>query len=215
MIARIVWPLVVVLVVALTAISGVVTAVGQRSAPHPALANFNAGCESVALPCWRGITLGQTTLEATRDLLLQAGYTAGIINDTLYFHYFYSDGLTPGCVKVGYLPETRVLSYLRLYCIEKISFGDATAVLGSPQAVVYRYSPYGNSQLLSYQSAGGLSGVMLLVSSAWSSLYSPLASIELFEPQAFRRARTRSTAWRGFMPLWRYCRLEPDYPVCG
>lgn len=215
MIARMMWPLVLVLIVTLTIISGVMTAVGGQNSPHPALADFSTGCESVETPCWRGIALGQATLDIARDRLIQSGYKPGIINDTLRFQYFYADGLSPGCVKAGYLPDSQVVSYLRLYCIEDISLGDAAVLLGSPQAVVYRFSPYGNSQLLSYESRGGLSGIMLLVGSGWSSLHSPVSSIELFEPETFRRARTDSAAWRGFVPQWRFCRLEPDYPICN
>jgi hypothetical protein len=215
MMVRMAWPLLSALIVVLTVISGAAMAVGQGRALHPALLDFRAGCETVEHPCWRGIILGQTTLEATRIQLLEAGYTAGIVNDSLHFQYFYSDGLAPGCVKLGYVKDAQVLSYLRLYCIQNIMLGDVAASLGSPQAVVYRFSTEGNSQLLSYRSQGGLSGIMLLMGSGWSSLYSPLTSIELFEPGVFERAATRSAVWRGFMPLWRYCRLEPDYPICS
>jgi hypothetical protein len=207
-------PLLLLVLMVLVAVSGAAMAVGQRQESHPALAAFGAGCEGIEQTCWRGIILGQTTLQATRDLLLEAGYKAGIVNDTLHFQYFYANGITPGCVKVGYFAEAEVLSYLRLYCIEGVSLGDVVASLGKPQSVVYRFTSEGNSQLLSYRQQGGLSGIMLLIGSGWSSLYSPLTSIELFETDAFDRARTRSGLWRGFMPMWRYCRLEPEYPIC-
>ncbi len=184
----------------------------QQPQHHPAMVGFLGTCDGT--PCWQGVQPGQTTLDEVRTYLLGAGYEAGIINDTQRFHYYYSDHLTPGCVKVGYLPDSTTVSFLRLYCIEHITLGDALSLLGTPQAISYRFSIYGDAEYLIFNRAQRLTGITLMVGSGWDSAYRPIASIDIFDARLYARAHLVFGGWYGFLPGWRYCQLEPAYPRC-
>jgi hypothetical protein len=214
MMTRLIFLLALPCLLLLTFVSVGARLLGYQQARHPLIDGFSDNCTDNN-NCWRGITPGITSLDEVRGLLLDAGYKAGIENSSLKFLYFYSDNLKPGCVKVGYSDDSDRLSYLRLYCIEGVSIGDVTSGLGIPKAVSYRFSPYGDSELLSYNGDGQLAGVMVTVGTGWGSLFRPVASIDLFEQERFRRVDVRATAWAGFVPMWRYCQLQVEYPRCA
>ena len=202
------------LIVALLVGNAAVIVLAQQTPPPPALLDFSSGCTPAVDPCWRGIVVGETTLDSARAQLLQMGYEAGIINDTLHFQYYYSDSLAPGCVKVGYREDASVVSFLRLYCIDNLRIGDVSASLGAVQEVVYRFSPYGDSEFLSFNADSGLAGTLLVVGTGWDSLYRPVSSIDMYAMDPYSRFDTAGGRWRGMTPLWRYCQFVPDYPRC-
>jgi hypothetical protein len=183
---------------------------------NPVMQGFIQPCVDEPHPCWNGIVPGVTSVDNARDRLTTLGYQPGSFNDSLRFYYFYSRRLQPGCVKVGYGRDSDIVSYLRLYCMDEMSIGLFASVGGVPQVVTYRRSTTsGDTEYLAYAPDHPLNGVMLVVGLGWRSVNSSIASIDLFAPGIFRQSAATPGNWHGFIPMWRYCRLEPAYPRCG
>jgi hypothetical protein len=51
------------------------SALGTTQPPNPALRGFTEGCEDKPQPCWYGIVLGETTLDAVHETLARVGYS--------------------------------------------------------------------------------------------------------------------------------------------
>jgi hypothetical protein len=212
MMLRLLWKYGTTLLLAALVVNGALLTLASVQPTHPALAHFRDGCIESVNPCWQGIVVGQTPLADVRAQLLGMGYEAGIVSDR--FHYYYSDTLIPGCVRAGYLEGTDYVSYLRLYCIDDLNIGDVAASLGALRAVVYRASPFGDAEFLSFNADNGLAGILLVVGSGWDSFYRPVTSIDMYANEPFRRFNTIHSDWYGLLPLWRYCQLMPTYPRC-
>lgn len=192
----------------------VASMVGAREQPPISMEGFADICANKPTPCWNGIVPGFTKVDEATRHLLQMGYEAGIVNDALNYHYFYSERLTPGCVRIRYLEYDTLVSYLQLYCMAGIKLGDVMSVLGAPASIVYHASPFGDSEYLAYDAQRGRSGITIVVGSDWSSLYRPITSIDLFRGEVMGGADTLNLGWHGFTTMWRYCQLEPRYPRC-
>lgn len=205
--------LAIFLILIFTGLMTVMISIARLQAPHRLLASFKLGCQGKPSPCWDGIVPGLTNIEEARRILQKAGYQIGTINDTSGYDYFYSGQLVPGCIKIGYSPDTHTLNYLRLYCIQTVSVGDVIADLGSPKNIIYIPSPHGDTEFLTYASDSSLSGLTLSTGTGWGSPLDPLVSFEIFEAHPSQPA-TVPSSWHGFIELAQYCQMEPDFPRC-
>ena len=187
----------------------------QEILDDPITTGFVRSCSEEVRPCWNGIGIGATPMEQASNLLMSLGYQLGSVNDSLRYYYFYSNDLQPGCIKLGYGRDSNVVSYMRLYCMDRMDIGRFASRVGIPQAVLYRGSTTsGDTEYLTYIPNDSLKGILLVVGVGWHSVRSPISSIDLFSQVASIQSSTAYSPWHGFMPMWRYCRLEPTYPRC-
>ncbi len=178
------------------------------------LAGFSMNCQSDDNSCWNGIRPGHSTLAEVREHLNELGYTIGSVNTSLRYQYFYSQALMPGCVKVGYSPDEKHVSYLRLYCFRNLSIGHVMSQFGVPRSVAYRFSPFGDAEFLTFDAERNLSGIAINIGLGWQLPNSPVTSIDLFQTDDLDNAEIVTGSWHGFASMRRYCQFEPAYPRC-
>jgi hypothetical protein len=207
--------LVLALVAAFAVINAVVVVLARARPTSTAMRGFATDCENKPSPCWFGIIPGKTTFTEARQRLQQAGYLTGLLNnDPLNQQYFYSNTLVPGCVRVSFIRDTNMVTYLRLYCLKNTSVGEITTSLGRPSAIVFSFSLYGDIEYLTYDHNNTTGGMTIIAGADWRSLNTPISAIEMFHRSVFSPLSTVTSTWHGFVSMRRFCQLEPDYPRC-
>jgi hypothetical protein len=173
---------------------------GLAQPAHRALAGFSDQCTAARQPCWHGIIPGLTPIDKATRIVERLGYTVSLHKTTDFILRYASAEQSPGCVDmyIGYgIAEVRSLV---LHCLDADT-GDVLVMLGWPRYIVYN-PVHGGSLAYDNLSVQG--------QSAWYSPHERVVSIYLFQLNV-----AVHQPWRGFMPLWRYCRLEPGYSGCG
>jgi hypothetical protein len=189
------------LVTALLALTAGAITLGQTRPSHIALEGFHSGCDGAATPCWYGVVPGVTTAARSDHLTRQA---APQISDTVPVNYMGAlipDNLPGVCgVRIRIVDNITLLLDID-FCPESAPrLGDIALLWGLPLPPSVRVLT-GNSPFAS-------SGVARPY--GWVSPFAPVNSARLTAidiPEIGRR-------WHGFMPMWRYCQLEPAYSPC-
>lgn len=178
---------------------------GRIQTPPAALDGFGDACAAIPQPCWNGIIPGQTTIDETRRIMAYAGSGVTLFDDLTesYVLYFIPPRPTPLCMILFQMDET-IVSRLQLQVCKEanVKVGDLTATLGVPGRLIV-VPP----QNLVYE------GVSITIE-GWRARMLPtsrVSFISLLRPTARRRP---FFDWHGFVPEWRYCQLEPNYPLC-
>jgi len=178
---------------------------GRMQSRHAALDGFVDACASESQPCWNGIVPGVTTIQQTREIMAYAGTGVTLFDDLTesYVLYFIPPQPSPLCVILFQMDETVVARVQLQVCKEaEVKIGDLTAALGLPERLIL-VPP----QNLVYE-------FVSISTEGWRAPIAPdsqVSFISLLRPTAPRRPWY---TWHGFVPEWRYCQLEPDYPLC-
>jgi hypothetical protein len=177
---------------------------GSQRPPHPALAGFVA-CAGEMRPCWNGIIPGQTTINETRQIMAFAGPGVTLFDDLTesYTLYYILPQPSPLCVALFQMDQ-QVIRRIQLQVCRAadVEVGDLTAILGLPRRLVM-IPP----QNLVY-------GYIAVNGEGWRSPFQPDSQISFMNVLQPDYILQQLYAWHGFVPLWRYCQLEPGYPLC-
>jgi hypothetical protein len=187
-----------------TALNVLAGLLGTLRPPHPALAGFTA-CPDESQPCWNGIIPGVTTIEQSRQIMAFAGPGVTLFDDLteIYTLYYILPQPSPICV-VHFVIDRTVVGRIQLQiCRDSaLKVGDLTNTLGLPQNLVI-VAP----QNLVYAH-------VTVNTKGFDTPFrpdSPISFVNVLQPAQIKQ---QLFAWHGFIPRWRYCQLEPDYPLC-
>ena len=149
---------------------------------------------------------GETTIDQMRQHMAYAGGGVTLF-DTLteeYTVYFTPPEPSPICIALFQMRGNFIARVQLQICPEaNLHIGDLTAALGLPQGMVM-IPP----QNLVYAQAA-------ITNQDWRAPFSPDSRVSFINlRQPVRRYQTVYD-WHGFVPAWRYCQLEPGYPLCG
>jgi hypothetical protein len=176
-------------------------AVGHEQSINPVMAGFSEGCQHIPQPCWYGMIPGTTTLSEASSQMTALGYRIGMGSSDRSLSYR-SERRLPGCVEIFFDSKDTRVNAIILACAV-ISMGDITAVMGEP---LYR-DWYGE------QDEDGIYGrVKVRLARGWStSFFDKSQYVSLMRTMTVRES---TVPWRGFLPRWKYCQLEPSYKGC-
>ncbi|MEO8612114.1 MAG: hypothetical protein ABI690_29725 [Chloroflexota bacterium] len=175
---------------------------GAQRPPHPALVGF-VPCMGEARPCWNGIIPGVTSINEMHQIMAFAGPGVALFDDLTesYSVYFILPQPSPVCVAMFQFDQ-HVVGRIQLQICRtaNVRVGDLTTTFGMPQQLVvippqdlvYNHLAV-NSKALNFQP------------------YSPISFMNVLELTQISQPFYK---WHGFVPLWRYCQLEPNYPLC-
>ena len=190
----------------LIGISAVTLVLLVRLQPFP-LTDFTADCAGQVGRCWRGITPGQTSVREAENILQANGYSKqmkGVTGVELQDRMlpYRLEGASPACVDVYFGYQIVGVRTVILFCLG-MRVGDVLLALGEPELRV-SYGMLGEDWL--YER---------LTVRLTESLTDPFAPIDHIRLVLDRVPYARNgAAWRGLLPQWKYCQLEPAYPAC-
>ncbi|MEO8608336.1 MAG: hypothetical protein ABI690_10660 [Chloroflexota bacterium] len=198
-----------VLVAVLMIVSVGAKAVGALQPLNPALRGFVEGCEGQPQPCWYGIVPGVTSVDEA-SILKQLGCTSnqGSFDGRLgiYLRYLCNANSPIYQIDIGQpldLASTTISSITVWFA--HVSVGDLVSQLGLPKhfdidrfAYSGTYLDFGNDIYLYVDESPGKINLNTEVRNYTIGFVN---NNYLF-------------TWRGFIPFWRYCQLEPDFPDC-
>lgn len=182
---------------------------GGLQTPNPLLDDFDVDCDGEIRPCWQGIVPGVTTVGAARAVVEALGYKPDNTSIELSDHVFVfrMEQLNPACIDIYYLPGSGQVESVVLRCLT-VNIGDLMVKVGAPgqrwgkpggrEAFFYprrlvAFLQYGQQHLSPHNMVEAV-----YVRAQENNLFNPVIAI----------------GWHGFAPLWRYCQLEVDYPLC-
>jgi hypothetical protein len=177
---------------------------GARQPPHPALAGLVA-CMGEDRPCWNGIIPGVTTIDETRQIMAFAGPGVTLFDDLTesYTLYYILPQPSPLCVALFQMDQKVIRRVQLQVCREAdVEVGDLTATLGLPQ------------QLVMIPPQNLVYGYIAINAEGWRTPFQPHSQISFMNVLQPTYISQQLYAWHGFVPLWRYCQLEPGYPLC-
>lgn len=179
-------------------------AFGSRRPPHAELAGFTTGCENQPQPCWYGIVPGITLIGDAWSQLERLGYeTGGTLSDRSV--RFVSFKRLPKCAEIYYDHEATRISSLILSC-GTLTIGDLMTLLGSPTNRLWHSEQ---------DTDWPVDRVMLGLAQVWpQSPFVPVGRIRLVRMAGVVAEADLLQPWRGFLPRWRYCQLEPVFAGC-
>jgi hypothetical protein len=184
--------------------------VGQVSGAGRTEMGVSADCR---LPCWNGITPGQTRYNEAVNILETLGYQPKRSSEdgALPRQNTYQAASPMLICKVG-LNRSRQLSSLvsemTLEVCGSLPIGSVIDMIGPPRAIM----PY--ISILDY--SGGTTTVIVLRQRLCQMPLTPhheVMFISVSEDASGELANTE-LPWRGFLPLWRYDRLYPGRVLC-
>jgi hypothetical protein len=182
---------------------------GGTQPPHPALRGFVEGCEGVPQPCWYGIVPGETSLRDTINILTGLGHTPSEEVRQFYTYIFFTPTQTPIRLQFGVTCNTLdcadvPIDYLQLTGWKGLPIGEVVHSFGPPLQI----------------SLDGLTEPALVYPASrldvtpmqdWSSAFRPVITIYLHRRPI---AQGNGRPWHGFLPLHRYCLIEPALSGC-
>jgi hypothetical protein len=186
--------------------------VGTLQADNLALAGFDVGCENTSPPCWNGIVPGRSNGYQARVVLMRLGYDRVFITNYNVIRRCAEDGQLPTCVDVGFRDpcndlssgcDLELVSGLALHYEGHILLGDVLASMGTPVYVDY----VRNGVQLMYREYYRIRAI-----AKHPSLYHPVV-LEIYAG-SYEDSIFGDQPWRGLMPSWRYCQLEPQAFAC-
>jgi hypothetical protein len=133
------------------------------------------------------------------------GYPEGFDAAGNFTLEYYSEQHLPGCVQIQYVCATCMLVEIHgitLGCLVEVQLGDVMNFIGTPKYV--EFNPFNGHQILLYEQIG------IEVNAARGTLHSAVNTVSLSRFQNL----TFSRPWHGFIPMWRYCQLEPTDSNC-
>lgn len=179
-----------------------VMAAGGVRAADPLLAET----DTCRLPCWLGITPGNSTFSQADLILTQLGYRNQDDEVPTILTYMPEDDRSV-CV-VSVVRHTSVDNTVRalvLTLCEGVAVGDLMGGLGMPERLSARFSTYSFvDNTVTVTTQGDLCQTHIAPRAI-------IAQIRLAPAQA---PQFYEIPWQGFLPLWRYDQLNPDALIC-
>lgn len=174
---------------------------GTAQPTDVALAGFTEGCQSKPQPCWYGIVPGVTPGDQVSALIPFAGRGRYAFDDLsqAYTLYFTPPEAIPACVFTFRIRREIVVRIEISLCRR------ADIVLGDVVSL-WKDAPLE----ISLPPHDLLVGSFSFNANNWPMPSSPVHFINLLS----RPEDQEHYTWHGFVPLWRYCQLEPEYPRC-
>jgi hypothetical protein len=198
-----------ILIILFLAVSIVAKSFGGLQPPNPALRGFIEGCEDKPQPCWYGIVPGETTVEEAHILTELGCITNEASFDSrlgFYLRYVCSANSPVYQIDVGQPTDfsSTTITSVTVW-ITKVEVGDLVGYFGMPKQFDVDFFLYAGIVLLYGQNIYGyvdeLTKNVTLKSEV--SNYS-IGTVNNNIP----------SVWRGFIPMWRYCQLEPNNRIC-
>lgn len=208
--------LILTLALILTITNLAARALGSIQPVNPALRGFTEGCEGNLQPCWYGIVPGETRAAlALRQIESKAYKFHGIANGNIYFLYQDDSGSTSvNCSNVRLAIDRTNLKISGIYLTGCLGIVLADlSLIGFPEKISpigLKVGQYYKAEIVEHE----------LVNQSYRRIeWSPLSRIFGFDigSTAFGSyipVDLIGHNWHGFVALWRYCQLEPDYRDC-
>ena len=193
-----------VLVALFLAISIGAKAVGALQPPNPALRGFVEGCENEPQPCWYGIVPGKPIAEET--LAFVGRYRVEFpSNPGAPLTFGTSD--TDCNVGITLKDDGQQVEYFFVEGDCNLQLGDVLTALGHPDYLIQADLRFNRAPMLMYRD-----GMQIWPDSCCHlSVYSHVGQMFL---TSFTVPASPPPKWHGFIPIWRYCQLEPILVTC-
>jgi hypothetical protein len=192
------------LILCFLGVSVLMIVLGHTQPLNPALAGFREGCEDKSQPCWYGIVPYQSTYEQALDLLAKRGFrlaapTPFQTNQSIIVH-----PQMPSCqVRLGeYMHKVDIVWLINC---PTIYLGEIIALFNPPETVLVCEENDPPIPMYLYKS-----GINLDVEPGTSSWLSPYHKIMAITIRGGSDLYGH-IQWRGFVRLWRYKQLEPNF----
>lgn len=166
--------------------------------PLPTVLTNLQTCE---VPCWNHITPGITSMEEAHNRLVESGYRVRRSPSFRSGETIFVAAVEPCQIWVSQRDNIVNDIWLR-YC-DAIWLGNVMSIFGIPEGLAFR--PWGDTYLLYRET------LVTVQVPAWSSAFEPVFSLLLWSRED--RPPEEVSAWNGFVPLWRYCQLQPAAEV--
>lgn len=202
------------LITALMILSIGAKVIGTLQASNPTLSGFIEGCEGKPQPCWFGIVPEAMTVDQAKLKLRQYGLDGDLRTHEEQLTDGSPLGTLSGSVEANncrfvlhYDPtETDpVIDYVYLTNCTSIDIGQAINTFGAPQGVETTFGRTFFPNRMSFPSAR-------------IDFYDSLTPFGRVKRIALAAHPDDGTSpyfrWRGFVPAWRYCQLEPILKGC-
>lgn len=185
-------------------------AAGGLQAPNTLLDGFSRDCDGEVRSCWQGIVPGVTTVGAARAVVEALGYKPDNTSIELSDHVFVfrSEELNPACIDIYYLPGSGRVESVLLRCLT-LRTGDIMLQAGAPSE---RWGTPGRREAFYHP---GKLVVFLQYGQQYLSPHNIVEAVYVRAQENNLFNPATAIGWHGFAPLWRYCQLEVDYPLCG
>lgn len=191
------------------ALSIAARALGSTQPPNPALRGFTEGCEGKPQPCWYGIVEGIATEEAER-ILTHLGYKLdGLGISEGAFHTIIASSELDCSIRLVTSLRTNSVAQMRIHGGDCFTFGDLILAWGNPTGLIARAVKWNEVPSIIYDR-----GYLFSPWPVTSSILSPYTQFQETLPYQSEPIETRIIQWRGFMPNWRYCRIEFPSSAC-
>jgi hypothetical protein len=188
-------------------------AFGSTQRPNLTLLGFTESCEDVPQPCWHGIVPGVSEWDVANEMIQRLGYEIAeekfIPGNQSVVIYRSATSLTCRTVQIFRNRETynqyRLIETVELRQCEDLYLADFADWFVDRQAIEL----HDNTTSLTMRSMED--GLTITFANALRpfTVVDTLVLNPLMSPQP-----TLAYKWRGFVPFWRYCQLEPDHSGC-
>jgi hypothetical protein len=200
-------------------ISIAVHILGSRQIANPVLRGFTEGCEGKHQPCWYGITVGKTTIQAAQEMLQDKGYhqsnreLLSLGGDGYSYDYQVYAGTTCGTSLRHYLKsaqaalETDTVDEIMLFDCPAFLLGHLINVVGEPEGIRIGSARMSNQPMLLMNNES-----TLIELPDFSSPIVEVKSIYIFPANTFDASPYN---WHGFKPKIVYCKMsDVIFPPC-
>lgn len=192
---RLILALACVSVGAFALLGAAAVAVGRSQPIHPALAGLYDGC--ARQPCWYGVGPGLSSVNEARLKLRERGLQPSQ-SGSVYLYFTAVDGCD---FDIASSYPSDEVSSIHLQKCSRLRLGDVLAAVGLPDGL-----HAASNRRFWILFAGGRIALLARDLPAWSA-HAPVTDVWLIDSRLMLRHQ-----WRGFLPRWRYCQLEPRLP---
>jgi len=210
--------LAILLAFVLTFTSLAARALGSMQPPNPALRGFTEGCKNKPQPCIYGIVPGLTTIHDAQKQVERLGYDLYSSEEKIlhYSNLVGSRKKTEPCSNIHLRNDNNLIVYNIFFVgcdgltIGELSFlGFPERMLQGPELLI-QIGEYSVIQISQY---GFKNGEFYLKEWSPNSIVNNL-DIGSSTSGAHIALELAGFNWRGFLPYWRYCQLEPTSSDC-
>ncbi len=201
---------VLLVVLVLTMSNGTAQIIGRLQPVNLVLRGFVESCTDKPRACWHGVVPGVTTTEDSIRLLNDANFTSASDQVLHWQNIVFSTTL----MDVTIYQQRSIVAFIDITFRENVhvQLGDVMTVIGSPTQMDLNIPRRGQSSVVVDKLWFGdeiLVDVENFPSGMSIASYKRTSRITLFDSTAHVSDR-----WHGFVPGWRFCRLEPASWVC-
>jgi hypothetical protein len=179
--------------------------IGSLQPPNPAMKGFTEGCDNKPQPCWYGIVPGETKPNEAKQKLQEYGLA---LRYETSMELTYTEPLSSCSVSLTFQESVRNYSHVfrvSFFQCQLLHAGDIMLLPGKKERL---------SNGIAFFDGSAFGSVTVSTNtSAWVS--SPLTLFTGFTLIPLNNIdREVRYKWHGFIPLGRYCQLEPKFRQC-